>query len=420
MKIIRLTSENVKRIKAIEIKPSGSTVVIGSKKNGEGKSSVLDSILYALGGTRGICDEPLRHGAKKGKVVCDLGDIIVKRTFNKSGNTALIVRNNDGTQIGTPQQLLDKITGKIGLDPLAFSRMEPGKQVEVFKDLLGLDFSKLNEKRQKLYDKRTGENKDLKRYKILTDKPLPENMPTKRVSMNSLTKKLKEAREVNKQIEGWENDRTRLTEEADNNVETIDRLTFKLNELTERQESLQKSMKVLDNSLDEACPVNEDKIMVEISKIDKINKQVGQVEDFVEHERLYKRAKMEADRLSDAIGAIDKKKQAQLDDADSPIDGLTFDDAGIFFDNIPFTQLGSGEQLRISVAMGLAMNPELKVLLIRDGSLLDKDNLQMIGDMAAEKNAQVWIEKVSTGKEVSIIIEDGMVKGSDQEQGKLF
>jgi ABC-type histidine transport system ATPase subunit len=93
-----------------------------------------------------------------------------------------------------------------------------------------------------------------------------------------------------------------------------------------------------------------------------------------------------------------------------PIDGLSFDAGNITFNNIPFEQCSSSEQLRVSVAMGLAMNPELRLLLIHDGSLLDSDNLQMISDMAQAADTTILIECVGEGQECSIIIEDGSVK----------
>jgi hypothetical protein len=57
--------------------------------------------------------------------------------------------------------------------------------------------------------------------------------------------------------------------------------------------------------------------------------------------------------------------------------------------------------------MALAMNPDLRVILIRDGSLLDAENLAVIEEMAAERDAQIWIERVSDDRSVGIVIEDG-------------
>ena len=56
------------------------------------------------------------------------------------------------------------------------------------------------------------------------------------------------------------------------------------------------------------------------------------------------------------------------------------------------------------------MNPKLKILLIRDGSLLDEDNLKMVAEMAEEEGGQLWLERVGEGKECQVIIEDGRIK----------
>ena len=49
LQILKLEAENVKRLKAVAIRPHGSVVKVGGK-NGQGKSSTLDAIMYALGG----------------------------------------------------------------------------------------------------------------------------------------------------------------------------------------------------------------------------------------------------------------------------------------------------------------------------------------------------------------------------------
>lgn len=51
-------------------------------------------------------------------------------------------------------------------------------------------------------------------------------------------------------------------------------------------------------------------------------------------------------------------------------------------------------------------NPKLKVVLIRDGSLLDENSLRTVGEMAEAAGAQVWLETVGKDGE-GIIIEDG-------------
>jgi len=116
-----------------------------------------------------------------------------------------------------------------------------------------------------------------------------------------------------------------------------------------------------------------------------------------------------ADKLSTKIAEIDAEKAKRVAEAKMPIEGLGFTDSGVTFKGIPFEQISSAEQLRVSVAIGIALNPDLRVLLIRDGSLLDSDNLALIAEMAAEHDVQVWIERVEEDG-AGFIIEDGEVK----------
>ena len=52
MKINRLEIENVKRIKAVKLEPAQNGLTIIGGDNQQGKTSVLDSIAWALGGER--------------------------------------------------------------------------------------------------------------------------------------------------------------------------------------------------------------------------------------------------------------------------------------------------------------------------------------------------------------------------------
>ena len=129
MKIIALEAENVKHLRVVNINPDGSLVVIGGD-NAQGKTCVLDAIEYALNGASSIPVKPIRHGQTKARVVLDLGDIVVTRTFTAKG-TNLIVKNKDGAIFPSPQAMLDKLVGELSFDPLEFSKMDAKKQSEV-------------------------------------------------------------------------------------------------------------------------------------------------------------------------------------------------------------------------------------------------------------------------------------------------
>jgi hypothetical protein len=121
--------------------------------------------------------------------------------------------------------------------------------------------------------------------------------------------------------------------------------------------------------------------------------------------------KKQSEALTSTIEAIDKQKADTIAAAQFPVPGLGLSDDGITFNDIPFNQASMAEQLRVSTAVGLALNPKLKVLLIRDGSALDSDSLALIADMAAVADGQVWIEKVAESKEgIQVLIEDGAVR----------
>ena len=63
IKINQLVAENVKRIKAVKIEPTQNGLTIIGGKNNQGKTSVLDSIAYALGGEKYCPTQPNREGS---------------------------------------------------------------------------------------------------------------------------------------------------------------------------------------------------------------------------------------------------------------------------------------------------------------------------------------------------------------------
>jgi predicted ATP-dependent endonuclease of OLD family len=91
-------------------------------------------------------------------------------------------------------------------------------------------------------------------------------------------------------------------------------------------------------------------------------------------------------------------------------DGISFDEFGVLLNGLPFTQASTGEQLRVSVAVGMALNPRLRVIFIRDGSLIDDAGLALIAELAQKNDYQVWLETVHSKDPTAVVIEDGEVK----------
>ncbi len=411
MRIIKLEAENVKRIKAISIEPDGTIVQI-SGKNGAGKSSVLDAIMFALAGGRTIDPKPVRDGQSKASVRVDLGEIIVTRTWDKKGKSTLTVTNKDGAKYTKAQNKLNEIIGNLSFDPLAFTNLDSKKQVEILKDILGIDFTDLERQKVTAFEERTDANRHLKELKAQAAdmSKFDALMPVHEVSMFDLVTKLKDEQEVEKNNADQIKRLVRLNKSRDEfvcDIEQMERnLETKRNNLAIVTEDAATQADIV-----QSLPGTDTKeIMQEMSEIETSNADIRQNNVRADKDRQIKEDLQEIEELTTTIEGIDEYKRKQLAEATFPIDGLSFDDDCVTYNGIPFSQASKGEQLKVSIAMGFALNPKLKVVLIRDGSLLDKTNLQVIADMAEAERAQVWLETVSDDSSSGIVIEDGEIK----------
>lgn len=423
MKIVQLESSNLKRLVAVEINPDGNLVVIGGR-NGQGKTSVLDSIMYAMAGERSICTKPVRSGQKKAKVVCTLDDLVVTRTFTDEGGGALTVTSRDGkSKYSSPQYMLNELVGKLSFDPLDFCRLKPAQQLETLRALVGLDFSALDAKRKKLFDERAVAGRDVNGRKTqIESMPRYPEAPADEISVAELAQRLEAIDAHNDEQRDRERSIADANLEVENAEAEIRHVERKIEELQKELERWQKARDLRAESRDDLPkpePLQDrEPIRQQIVAAEETNKKVRANAARAALEKNFADAKQTYDELTDQIESIDKEKERQLQSTTFPVNGLSLSDDGVLFNGLPFDQASSAEQLRISVAMGLALNPKLKVLLIRDGSLLDDDSLRMVAEMAERADGQVWIERVGEGAECSVIIEDGSVKPTTEQDNQ--
>lgn len=439
MKIVNLQAENFRILKAIEIAPDGNVVTIGGK-NGQGKSSVLDAIWVALAGRSKAPPTPIRKGEEKCRIALDLGEILITRTFTaKEGGTytdSVKVESADGKQRFTsPQGMLNDLMGQIGFDPLDFVQRKPEDQADMLLELvpLPIDLEELAREDTADYANRRDINREAEQLTArIAGIAVPDDVPNDAPDRNALTAKLAEAADHNTAIErdrmAREQARSeigRTRELADTNAARAKTLREQADSLDAEAASLREDADALEKGLAEreplAEPIDTEAVRRQLQEADATlaaieakQRRAAMVE---ERDALVKRS----EELTAAMEARETRRREALQKARMPIEGLGFaiNEKGkpvVLFNGLPFGDASSAEQIRASTAIAMAANPELRVLRIKDGSLLDDDALKIIGDMADAEDFQLWVEKVGTGG-VGIVIEDGAIKGAPEPAG---
>jgi ABC-type cobalamin/Fe3+-siderophores transport system ATPase subunit len=425
MKIVGLQAENFKRLRAISIHPNGDPLVRIVGKNAQGKTSALDCISAALGGERLCPDEPIRRGAETADIQIDLGDLVVRRRFTAAGSS-LEVKSKEGAKFPSPQSMLDRLVGKISFDPLSFTRAEAKVQVETLRKLVGLDFTLLDRERKEFYEERTIIGRDVAVLKGAVAKmPEVKDAPDALVSVAALLgeqEKLLASKAKNDEARRKLTEATRCQDQVKTEHAAARREV-------ERLEALLAQARAKESKLAQAvgeAELETTAISLEVGRLvdpdlAAIRQQLAEAEGINARVRAKKQRDTEVAKLAtkeeaiktlgEKIDALDQRKAAALSSAQFPIAGLSFTDDGVTLNGLGLSQASAAEQLRVSLAVGIALNPKLKVLLIRDGSLLDEDSLRMVSEMAEKADAQVWIELVGTSGEGGVLIEDGMVDG---------
>ena len=417
--IVSLTAENVKRIVAVSITPTGNLVEIAGK-NGAGKTSILDSIWWALGGAGALQKAPIRKGQDKASIRLDLGDYIVTRKFERvegdEFTTTLSVENADGGKLTKGQTLVSSFLGDLTMDPLEFLRKKPKDQFDTLKGYVqGVDIEAMDAANRADFDKRTDVNRRAKGKTAEADAiPIPDATPLEKVDESAITDELASVGEHNAQIERRRENREKVAADAASSRTVAGEHRARAAELIAAAEHLESQAAEMETKLAEAPPLPEPKDAAEVrARLDAAKKTNAAVDQANRRKALKTDAaalEKEAAEITARIEARNKQKQDAIAAAKMPVEGITFADGAILLNGVPFDQASDAEQLRASVAIAMAGEPRLRVLRIREGSLLDEDGLKLVAEMAQAKDWQVWVERVDSTGSRGFVIEDGHVR----------
>lgn len=432
MKITKLVSENVKRLKAVTIIP-GPHVNKISGANGSGKTSVLDSIEWVLQGTSNVPSQPVRKGAGKARIIVETEEYIVYRTFAEGGSRNGILKLESKINRGTfhqgPQELLNSILGRISFDPLEFLRMNSKRQFEVLRGLvkLDIDLDQLDLDYQADYMLRRDLKKEVTALETRRDAiKVPEGLPAKKHDEAALVKELREASDYNAGLDDLKRNREAVTDAIREDEESI---TFKRNKvaiLRKEADALELEANVLEDAVAKRKetvegwkplpePKNAGDLADAITAAKRVNAAIDQRNFRATFEKEIADKEKRIAELSEALDKRDAQKIDAMSSAQFPVAGLAFGNEEVIYEGLPFNQVSNADQIRAAVAIGMAANPELRVMRIKDGSLLDADSMRMISEMAQTHDYQAFIEVVDTTGKVGIYLEDGEVKAVNDE-----
>jgi chromosome segregation ATPase len=442
--------ENVKKLKVVEISPEGNVVKI-SGQNEAGKSSVLDSIFYALSwkDARKEVDRPVRDGEKEAQVQLvlkkddddnfiladdvniteedNVQEIVVTRKWTSNSQSYLKIETVDGSKFASPQSLLDTLINDLSFDPFTFMRLDSKAQIDQMFRLADSDVDPraLDKKRANVYQERTFVNREIKKLEgqlAEFDEEKPNSSyPTKEITADSVLEKLRKAREVK-----TENDklRTRLSDiakEFNRNKDDIRELEEQVKEIRERInlkveqcKKLSSEGKELKKQISELKDPDIEKIENQLQQVEEHNKKFAMKKRYDELKHELSVLRDESKSKTDEIKNVDKEKEEIIKNLKFPIKGLSFDEEGVIYNGVPLKQCAKSQQLKVSLAIGMATKPKLKFIRILDGALLTKNNQEIIEQMAKEEDYQVWME-VASDKPVGIFIEDGRIKSQKHE-----
>lgn len=406
MKINRLEIENVKRIKAVKIEPTKDGLTIIGGKNNQGKTSVLDSIAWALGGDRFRPTQANREGSvipPNLKIVMDNG-LIVER---KGKNSDLKVTDPNGKKAG--QQLLNEFVEQLALNLPKFMEANNKEKAQTLLNIIGVgtQLTELEHREAQLYSERQaiGRIADQK-AKFAKEQPYYTDAPKELVSASELIRQQQEILAKNGENQRMRENLHRLEQEQQS-------ITEQLQALLRRQAEVDEKVRVARLSTEDLHDESTAQLEQNISQIEEVNRKVRANLDKEKAEDDAQEYKRQYDHYTKEITDVRKAKSDLLTNAELPLSGLSVEDGELIYNGRKWDCMSGSEQLKVSTAIVRKLNPKCGFVLLDKLEQMDLDTLREFGQWLESEGLQAIATRVSTGGECSIIIEDGYVVGQE-------
>lgn len=411
IKINKLEIENVKRIKAVKIEPTENGLTIVGGNNNQGKTSVLDSIAWALGGEKYRPSDAQRQGSvipPNLHIVMSNG-LVVER---KGKNSSLKVTDPDGNKGG--QQLLNEFVEQLAIDLPKFMEASGKEKAQTLLKIIGVgdQLAVLDKEEKELYNQRLaiGQIADQKK-KFADEQIYYPDAPKELISPSDLIKQQQEILARNgenqrkrDQVERYRASVTFLNQEVEAMREQLQK---KEKELEEAKASLNVALMSAKDLQDESTV----ELEANIANIEEINRKVRANLDKDKAEEDALEYKNQYAALTHKIEDKRKEKTDLLNGADLPLPELSIKEGELIYKGQKWDNMSGSDRMKVSTAIVRQLNPKCGFVLLDKLEQMDMQTLQEFGQWLEQEGLQAIATRVSTGDECSIIIEDGYVAG---------
>ena len=411
MKILNLAIENTKRVKAVALEPAENGLTVIGGRNGQGKTSVLDAISWALGGEKFRPTNAKRDDSVIPpyiKVTLDNG-LVVER---KGKNSALTVTDPRGRKAG--QRLLDELVSELALDLPKFMRATDREKAATLLEIIGVgdQLTALEQEETRAYNERLalGRIADQKEA-FVKSMPYHTDAPKELVSAAELLRRHNAILAKNA-----ENQRKR--EIRDELYAARNRIAEEMRRITEKYDSVCRECDIAEKNAQDLEDESTEEIQRDLDRIDEINRKVRANLDHDKAEEDAREATRAYNALTAKIDELRRKKRDLLNGAKLPLPGLDVEKGCLIYNGKAWDCMSSSEQLRVSTAIVRALNQNCGFVLMDQLEKMDMETMREFGAWLESEGLQVIATRVSTGEECQIIIEDGMVAQREESEQK--
>lgn len=413
VKIVSLEAQNVKRLKAVELTPTQDGLNLIGGKNGQGKTSVLDAIAWALGGEKFAPSKPKREDSVTDPVIrVTLSNGFIVERSGKNGT--LKIKDPSGKKSG--QKILDEFIEKLALNLPAFLSMNDKEKAKVLLQIIGVgdQLYELDSKCGTLYNRRLeiGRIADQKE-KFAKEMPVYPDVPKEPVSAADLIEQHQEILARNGQRQQWQTESRQI-------AFGIQKLTTEIERTKRDLERLEAMLAAEQAKAAEAAKTPEELEMESTAELEEQLRSVEEINAKVRANMDREKADLDAeayrkqyDELTDEIERIRSERLKLLDGAEMPLDGLSVEDGVLTYHGQAWDNMSGAEQLKCAAAIVRKLNPECGFVLMDKLEQMDLDTLREFGAWLEAEGLQVLATRVSTGEECAVIIEDGYSHGNN-------